>query len=544
MLTGQKFVINDGLDIKPFLEINGWADSPINTSHILNTLATHYIDGLRGLDNTKYTVNTKDTANAYISKLYYDTTIVAGYNDNQSNVKFTKTATPREHVRMRYRNGGYWNDNSELEVGYKGLGSYAVDFRQYLNTGSNLPGDDAMSGQEHQSMNYIKATSFNTAATVKMNVTLPTQSFEAYYLRIDERAKDYIDSIEVTRSDGSSYIIDGNDIRSHFQAEESGYGRINLLQNNESFSNEQFFKTEEENYYKSPDTNYNAKNPIKSAVITLKINQEETTTLDNGETKVNTPDYGTWWNDSDESTKYMFEFAGRFYKVGQAKASVSSSVIIGSDSKHNSIERQTTGTSSQPSGNSWSFRNYYQHTDSYGWGATTAKYKADDLYSNADVVIVRDFNRILKGATTDEKNDYNIQAKIGDSNQYYINFSRASRTANAGFNTTSENYESGVTGNWVRQDPDDWSGRVGYTDHVSINDTLGLIEPDETYEYRGTLTTGLDFHKQIVNYMHEDKAIELVLGTGKTQALQNTNKQTILIKKSDLVKVGDYYTLQ
>ncbi|MFQ8707272.1 MAG: hypothetical protein ACLR9T_14550, partial [Thomasclavelia sp.] len=65
MLTGQKFVINDGLDIKPFLEINGWADSPINTSHILNTLATHYIDGLRGLDNTKYTVNTKDTANAY-----------------------------------------------------------------------------------------------------------------------------------------------------------------------------------------------------------------------------------------------------------------------------------------------------------------------------------------------------------------------------------------------------------------------------------------------------------------------------------------------
>ena len=149
------------------------------------------------------------------------------------------------------------------------------------------------------------------------------------------------------------------------------------------------------------------------------------------------------------------------------------------------------------------------------------------MYSNADVVIVRDFNRILKGATTDEKNDYNIQAKIGDSNQYYINFSRASRTANAGFNTTSENYESGVTGNWVRHDPDDWSGRVGYTDHVSINDTLGLIEPHETYEYRGTLTTGLDFHKQIVNYMHEDKAIELVLGTGKTQALQNTNKQTI-----------------
>ncbi len=37
----------------------------------------------------------------------------------------------------------------------------------------------------------------------------------------------------MTRSDGSSYIIDGNDIRSHFQAEESGYGRINLLQNNE-----------------------------------------------------------------------------------------------------------------------------------------------------------------------------------------------------------------------------------------------------------------------------------------------------------------------
>mgnify|MGYP007129180613 FL=1 len=48
-------------------------------------------------------------------------------------------------------------------------------------------------------MKYIKPTSFNTAANIKMDVDLPSDKFEAYYLRINNRVKNYIKKIVVTR---------------------------------------------------------------------------------------------------------------------------------------------------------------------------------------------------------------------------------------------------------------------------------------------------------------------------------------------------------
>lgn len=109
----------------------------------------------------------------------------------------------------------------------------------------------------------------------------------------------------------------------------------------------------------------------------------------------------------------MFEFAGRFYKTGVSAASVSSTVTIGgkdNGGNTSSIERSTQGTSSNPSGANWSYRNYYQHHTYYGsW--TEALYKANHLFSQSDVIVVRDFDRITKGATTDATRDYNIEAK-------------------------------------------------------------------------------------------------------------------------------------
>lgn len=43
--------------------------------------------------NKNYRITSTDTANAYQSKLYYDTTIVAGYNDNDSAQRFTRVST-------------------------------------------------------------------------------------------------------------------------------------------------------------------------------------------------------------------------------------------------------------------------------------------------------------------------------------------------------------------------------------------------------------------------------------------------------------------
>lgn len=546
ILKGENFVINKDKkgEIEPYVEIGGWSDSEITSSNILTTTSTHYLDGMEEEANKDYRITAKDTAKAYLSKLYYDTTIVAGYNDNEPTKRFSKTSTPREHVRIQHHAG---QDNSELEVGYKGLGSYAVDFRQYLNEGSNLPAGEDMHSQEHQSLDYIKTTSFNTAANVKMDVSLPSDKFDAYYLRIDKRVKNYIKQIVITRKDGSTYTISKADLLKHFESTSGDYGRINLLESGDTFTKANMMSNQESDYYKSPKASYTANNPIESATIELAINQEATKTVD-GKKVANEPDYGTWWNESDDSTKYMFEFSGRFYQTGNAKASVSSSVTIGGENNKghtSSKERTTQGTSNKPRGDSWSYKNYY-YWSTWSGGSGVSEYKSDHLYSENYAIVVRDYDRISKGATDNATRDYNREATIGDDNQYYINFFRNSRgyVYDDSYRLGSH-YESGSVNSWYYQDPDDWYDRVGYTDHVDIVDTLGMIEPDKTYDYRGTLTTGLEFNKDIAKYFKDGDhvAVELTLGKGETQSEQQAHPTTFTLTKSQLKKVNDYYVI-
>ena len=67
-------------------------------------------------------------------------------------------------------------------------------------------------------MSYIKPTSFNTAANIKMDVDLPSDKFDAYYLRINNRVKNYIKQIVVTRQNGDQYIINSKDLEKRFNA--------------------------------------------------------------------------------------------------------------------------------------------------------------------------------------------------------------------------------------------------------------------------------------------------------------------------------------
>ncbi len=548
IVTGKDFSISTGKTISPYLEINGWSDSPIESKDVLTTTATNYLDGLRDLVPVHSAVS-KDTSVAYISQMYYDTTIVAGFQTSATDTKrYERVSTPVEDIRLQYKysNSNRWNDNSELEIGYKGLGSYAVDFSQHLDKTAALPTNDGGEySQEFDSLSYIKQTSFNTAATVQMTVELPEDYFEAYYLKIDARAKDYIEKIEIVRADGSKYELPMN--KAVWRVEDN-YCRINLLNTDEEA---EFLSADETYYYQKPDTDYAVQNPVSQAIITLKINQDS----ENADGTAKVPDYGTWWENSDQSSQYMFEFAGRFYKVGTAGASVSTQLTIGnvdgSDDRYSSVVRSTTGTASNHSGASWSFKNYYNAHDWYGsnW-ANNIEYKADDLYSTTNVIVVRDYNRITKGATSDATKDYNYDAKIAGDNQYYIDFKRASRrdVYHTDFSNywIKSQYEAGVsTSNWCYQDDDDWyqagGGKVGYADKVSIIDTLGKIEVDAIYDYKGTLTTGISIHKDIYAYMHEDAAILLTLGKGTTTGEQQSNIISYTIKKSDLVLNGDYY---
>ncbi len=71
------------------------------------------------------------------------------------------------------------------------MGSFLVDFRQYLNANTNNVTLDpsnpkypnttkaGLIWQEHQDMGYVYTESFNTAANVDLNITLPDGSFDA-----------------------------------------------------------------------------------------------------------------------------------------------------------------------------------------------------------------------------------------------------------------------------------------------------------------------------------------------------------------------------
>ena len=197
LMTGTGYQITDPKK-QYYVDFGGYEDAALGSSEIQTAKSSNYLDGMR--DAQAYEVEAKDDVLTYVSKMYFDTIITAGYNDNETDRKFSKVSTPLEDVRTQHnKSGGSFEDNSELEIGYKALGSFMIDFRQYLNTGSSLP--DGASRQEHQTFSYVKPQSLNTAATVNMKVDLPYQSFEAYYLKIDPRAKDYINSITTIRKD-------------------------------------------------------------------------------------------------------------------------------------------------------------------------------------------------------------------------------------------------------------------------------------------------------------------------------------------------------
>ncbi|SCH12423.1 Serine-aspartate repeat-containing protein D precursor [uncultured Ruminococcus sp.] len=539
VLTGKQYQITETDDSKEYyVDFYGYEDAEIGSKEVLKVDSVNFLDGLRNVDS--FQSKAKDDVLAYVSKMYFDTVITAGYNDNEPTKKYSKTSTPLEHVRTEYRSSGgsKWGDNSELEVGYKALGSFAVDFRQYLNAGTVRPFE--VTRQEHEGMDYVRTQSFNTAAELVTTIDLPEDYFDSHYLKIDPRAKDYVQKIKVYQKDGASYELDKSELVYGAVEEDSNgnkYCRVNLLKGNKDAA----FSNNLEDYYLAPEQYGETlpQNPVTRIDITLKINQEQYTEKD-GQRIANNPDFGTWYQDSNEASKYMFEVSGRFYcmdetpnKTGKNVATATTKMTIGGG---RSIERVSDGA--QTTKSPWSFKDYYRGYYYYG-SYVEREYKAGHLFSKTMVHTVHDYDRVYKGATTIPTNDVNDKAEFGMDNQFVVSFFRNSRTAR--YQTSGYDYET--TGNldtWRDQDPDDWSGKIGYADEVILRDTMPMIRPDATYSYYGFLATGLELKPAISKYF--DK---MVLNLEDVDNSGNkTNQKQLVLTRNDLTDSGGVLTLK
>lgn len=593
-MNGKKVKIADNSEEnteKRYIEFYGYDDTIFGKTDTLVVNTNNYLDCFREsegynvaeFDADKYIVNAKDMTSAYISKMYFDTTVMAFYNDGKTTTpggKYTAASTPLEHIRKNYAqsdsdiNHGHYSygdvhwhdaflfseyaawgesaDNSELEIGYKAIGSFAVDFRQFKNVGSNLPKANSYYSQEHQGISYVHNESLNTAATVDLSLDLPSDTFDAYYMKIDPRAKDYINYITVTYKDGTSYKIDGKNIKYEAaeQLDGANFARINLI--NVDGKSATMFSPNDKYYYIKPSAygENPPKNPITNVVVNIDINQDQT--LEDGETAAS-PDYGIWYDQTDSSTQGMFEVTGRFYKMDGAIATASAEVTVGNKTNGRSKERTDKGSSSKTKSD-WSFWNkysswtgpYHNYSHNWHWTNNPIEYTARDLYSQTRVHIVTDKDSVLKGVGETPDVPENLHAHFANDNSYAISFYRRGYMKQSELPTgyiynrapyANNEYHWPVAGGVVRADQYDWVDKLSYTDKVVLSDTLPVIYPDATYDYHGFLTTGLEIKKEIYDYFDDNDKIKLTLQSKGEKNANLSAAKTVEIPVSELKKL-------
>ncbi len=507
-LSGLDVVLKNEDTANAWIDFYGYSDSYFGTENTIKASAENYINSIRD-DNHK--IASSDTAVSTVSKMYFDTILTAGYKDSETGERFDQTSTQVEDVRHGYRDTYYgyngtdsdWNsfkDDSELDIGYKAIGSYMLDFRQYLNVGYTYPADanplsDYLGyvSQEHRDMNYIYTQSFNTAANLEMTMNLPSDKFDTYYIKVDPRAIDYLQSITITRSDGTTQTSQtlerdewiskvGNGIEQ--DQNNQPYFRINLADENADLYETVAAGSTNTSYYKSP-IDYEAVNPVTSIVFNLNINQTESGDGINA----NNPDFGSWYNPNNQKTKYMFEVTGRFYETGKAEATASTQLKVGSDRSKERIDSADKNVRSN-----WSYSNTYQYkTDYYTYNRATAEYDARHLQSTAWVNVRNDVNKVLKGVHDNPNLNQDIDVEYGKKDYFSVSFYRESVAYN-------HDYKSGNNG-WTHQDLDDFISKISYADEIILKDTLPKIRTDEQNGYYGFLTEDITIPEALYKYV-------------------------------------------
>ncbi len=566
-LTGKSFAVS-GPGETFALRIQGFSDSDFGTEDRLQAWGDNYLGGVRHTALVALRLRNVDHAKAYISKMYFDTLIAAGYKeeDSGSGERFDKVAAPEEHIRRMVPIDGIsvleqsFEDNAELDIGYKAIGSYLIDFRQYLNAGKDYPGlrKGSYYSQEHQNMNYVYEGSLNTRAEVRMKVDLPENAFDAYYLKVDSRARDYLKEIVIERQDGSEKAISVTDWKEN-ALETDGTGkqffRIPLLQSEDG----------EMSIYRVP-ADYQMVNPVISVTLILNVNKEAS----DGAGNAIGADYGTWYDDRDSSTKHMFELTGRFLKAGAANATVTAELTAGGTERTGAKAKIRTQQGVKPQNlasvqrSPWSYYNIYlaawywadHNTWTYYWQADsvtrdTYYYDAGHLSSTVRVQVCGEKNQVKKGVHTDPLVEKDDEVVFGSYQEFAISFFQEADGADEDYRGGKE-YNTGWGGGWSgfdgwgNQDPFDWKDKHAFTDKLILQDTLPAIRPQGEDGHYGFVTRDIYLSSKLYPYIDTlEVTVKKVTASGSGDTV--TYKEEILkdprvIAKADLKKSGKEHT--
>lgn len=565
--------------INEAVAFEGFSDANFGTETVLEASATNHFGGVRpttGLaavgawftsvltgepmatadDDDSWSATTTDTARIYTSKMYFDTSARAAFNDNDASKRFTSISSPDDagHSGCATNNAfDQWDtleeNNKTLELGYKAQGSYLVDFRQYTNAWNELSNKVSESetrnlGNSKPYGKLLSGKTYNSAAQLTLTQNLPNNDFDAYYIKVNPNSIDYLKHLKVVYSDGSSWEMTPEDWADHTEnavetdVDGTPFMRINLIEpaeGDESAKASARFSSDKTYYSRDAFDDYGTddfaggalnRKTVKQIIYTLDINQDQYDDDTQGAVtqKANQVDFGTWyqWNDGTSSS---LEVAGRFFRddardTNKVNQTVNARLEVGGNFGTNThatkaVERCDDGVTAHTYGMSnWSFKDYYYHSDYSSWW-NSDHYIAAHLSSTAKVDVIYDSNLVLKGVNGTPTYTTNVSgntvmpskddnATFGADYSFGVAFQRKHIALDYNYLTPSYDYNHEDT-----RASDDWSGRISFADRVVLTDKLPTIRPDAIYGFYGFLTTGLRLQAGNVGFLNNMESITL-----------------------------------
>ena len=526
---------------------NGFSDAAFDSLHMYTANSENHLECFRTYTpaDDDYAVRRYDDTSVYMSRMYYDLVSRSAYYDGGNNQtgsdrfqNYTHASDDTCHWFHVFGTDGEY-DNT-LEVGYKTQGSFLLDFRQnaadpeytcHTEQGYRTMPDD---GRQYLT-STIDGKTYNTGAHVSMTTTLPTDHFDAYYLKVRSAALPYLSGITVTYQSGKTIYVSKEDISREYasgsafsrQTDIDGnkYFRVNLLKRNAddpvvSYGdiNEDAYRDPYEAYDEQDEpTKYDLVSAIKWDIV---INQDQYTTGANrfldetfmpqtGEgVNAGTADYGRWFGDviykDDPNWINMmaFEVSGRFYKATDLNNNIDredvrcvseANITMGGDYSGNKrggvkaiIRYDEPGSDHK---GAWTgYQDYHYTGGSHSHDAARMRH----LRTYDPVNVIQDLPRILKGVTTNTPsgNDGNESVKFADDQRFYVNFFREKQPL------SFDAYD--------RRRPSNWDNKISFADRIMLADDFPQCFPDWDLRYYGWLTTGLQINANSSVMRHID----------------------------------------
>ena len=325
-----------------------------------------------------------DTDAAYIKtpQMYFDTTISAVFRDHLTGSeaaagdwRFTDETTGNYQNRddQLWAYYPHYMDNNWLTVGYKSLASYTVDFRQLGISSAGVAKNK--SGYSLYG-NGTVPQDYNAAANVEMVVTLPSDNFDAYFIKLRPKLRPFVNSVTVYPVKGDPYTVTTwRDNASNVNMSSADllngedmdqWWRINLLADpdrsnpdgdgslwQDSTMPDQYdardlvgSASNAHRYYKTPSA-VMEKGGIAKVVVNMSVNaQAANGTMGNLWEAINA-DEGTWYEEAynpetqhepynranqipNQRTRHSLEIAGRVIRTGSQTAQVGVRLELGS----------------------------------------------------------------------------------------------------------------------------------------------------------------------------------------------------------------------